>query len=61
MTRLTNGCSSKVENLSAVVALHITYMNFARPLQHHRLRPLRPLGHPLESDGTIGGQHEALG
>lgn len=31
MTRLTNGFSKKVENLSAAVALHFMYYNFARP------------------------------
>jgi IS1 family transposase len=31
MTRLTNGFSKKLENLSAAVALHFMYYNFARP------------------------------
>jgi hypothetical protein len=31
MTRLTNAFSKKVENLSAAVALHFMYYNFARP------------------------------
>jgi hypothetical protein len=30
-TRLTNGFSKKVENHAASVALHVRYMNFARP------------------------------
>jgi len=30
-TRLTNGFSRKVENLSAAVSLHFMYYNFARP------------------------------
>ena len=32
-TRLTNGFSRKVENLSAAVSLHFMYYNFARPHQ----------------------------
>ncbi len=36
-TRLTNGFSKKVENLSAAVALHFMYYNFARP--HKTLGP----------------------
>lgn len=30
-TRLTNGFSKKVENHAAAVALHMLYVNFARP------------------------------
>jgi hypothetical protein len=30
-TRLTNGCSKKVENHMAAVALHFMHYNFARP------------------------------
>ena len=37
MTRLTSGFSKKVENLSAAVALHFMYYNFARP--HKTLGP----------------------
>jgi hypothetical protein len=36
-TRLTNGFSTKVENLAAAVALHFMYYNFARP--HKSLGP----------------------
>ncbi len=32
-TRLTNGFSKKVENLTAAVSLHFVYYNFARPHQ----------------------------
>ncbi|MBE3112335.1 MAG: IS1 family transposase, partial [Acidobacteria bacterium] len=32
-TRLTNGFSKKVENLTAAVALHFMHYNFARPHQ----------------------------
>jgi hypothetical protein len=39
-TRLTNGFSKKVEKHAASVALHCTYMNFARP--HQSLRNRHP-------------------
>ncbi len=39
-TRLTNGFSKKVENLSHAVAVHYMHYNFARV--HSSLRRLRP-------------------
>jgi len=51
-TRLTNGFSKKVENLTAAVSLHFMYYNFARPHQtltqaakgHYRTTPAMAAG-----------------
>ncbi len=43
-TRLTNGFSKKVENLTAAVSLHFVYYNFARP---HQTLTKRNGGRPM--------------
>ena len=43
-TRLTNGFSKKVENLSYAVALHFTYYNFCRIHQTLWITPAMAAG-----------------
>ncbi len=43
-TRLTNGCSKKVENHEAAVALHFMYCNFCRIHQTLRVTPAMQAG-----------------
>jgi hypothetical protein len=43
-TRLTNGFSKKLENLSHAIALHFMYYNFARIHQTLRITPAMEAG-----------------
>jgi hypothetical protein len=43
-TRLTNGCSKKIENHSAAVALYFMYYNFGRVHQTLRVTPAMEAG-----------------
>ena len=55
-TRLTNGFSKKVENLSYAVALHFTHYNFCRIHQTLRMTPAMAAGvsdHVWEMDELV--------
>jgi hypothetical protein len=43
-TRLTNGCSKKLEHHMAAIALHFMYYNFARIHQALRMTPAMAAG-----------------